>query len=227
MIQVFLEFEQKLKLIQTIDQHASSVNQLSFLEEKDVLLSLSSDRTIVFNSMANDGNSIAFIPLRTLTFRQSPLSMAVIPGKPVQLAVITSDRQLHRYQCGNAQLEEAAKLLDKYLPVTIDQMVPITARSKDEEAEEGVQKVYDALVGVSSTDKSIRVQDLDSGLTLAKAYGHSESISGVCVLEGQFSNDSTKTIITCSRDGSVSKTSYYYPSYLLICAFLIITDIYR
>ena len=205
MVQIFRKIDQNLELIQTIDQHGSSVNQLCFSRAQDVLLSLSSDRTVVFSSMIEHGDSIAFVNIRTLTFKQSPLTMAVVTGKTEMLLVATTDKQLHRYQSATGQLESCVRLLDGNLPITIDTMVAHCRRGELQEEGGGKEKFCDSLIAFSTTDRSIRLHSLESGSTLAKVPGHSESVSGICVVDYLNDHKLASTAVTCSFDGSVRK----------------------
>ena len=217
MVQIFRMINQNLELIQTIDQHGSSVNQLSFLGAKDVLLSLSSDRTIVFSSMIEHGESIAFVNIRTLTFKQSPITMAVVPGKTEMLLVATTDKQLHRFQSATGQLESCVRMSDENLPITIDTMVAHRRRGELQEESGGKEKFSDSLVAFSTTDRSIRVHDLDTGSTLAKVPGHSESVSGICIVDYLNDHKLASTAVTCSFDGSVGKTPFLRVFSLIDC----------
>ena len=121
--------------------------------------------------------------------------MALNSQVPESLIVATADKQLHRYSTASGQLKNVVRTTDTHLPITMDAMTAHILRADE--------KWSSVLIGYSATDRSIRVQDVESGATLAKGYGHSESISAVCILDKAHLNDSTTTIITSSLDGSV------------------------
>ena len=197
MIQIFWVKASKLELIQTIDHHGSSVNKLLMLEGDSLLLSLSSDRTVTVNLMVAGEASPAFVHQRTLSFKHSPLAMAVTPGASEFLYVTTADKQLHRYSLMTGQLQQSVRIVDNHRPITMDAML---VQRNDLDG-----RLHDLLVGYSATDRSIRVQENIGGSGLAKEFGHSDCISSICVLRKvDAASTSTYTVVTSSVDGSVS-----------------------
>ncbi|KAK5997972.1 Mitogen-activated kinase-binding 1-like protein [Cladobotryum mycophilum] len=58
----------------------------------------------------------------------------------------------------------------------------------------------DFLLGVSNTDKSIRLYDSNSGVFLDREWGHTEAINGVCLVDD---NDGGKKAVSVALDGTI------------------------
>ena len=205
-VQLFQKQSSELVLFQTIDQHGSSVNELRFLESGRVLLSSSSDRTIMINTLARGEHSMAFVPTRIITLKQSPMSMALSPDDSGILVVTTMDKQLHRYELNSGQPIGSHRLMDDN---SLVMLASTTTQTID-----NLGTSLRILLGVSSTDKSVRIHDFDTGSTLAKGYGHSEGISSTTLI--QENSDPMKfTVVSTGLDGTVMLWDLTYVSRLL------------
>lgn len=196
-IQVFELRSSELHLIQTIDQHGSAVNHILLLDEGSTLLSSSSDRTVIIHILVLAEDSMAYIPTRIITLKSAPLSMCTVWDDPTVLVVSTIDRQVYKYEIGTGRQFQGVHLMDNENneSLLLESMVTHTFNIAGE--------ALPILIGVSSTDKSLRVLDLESGLTIAKEYGHSEGISGVAVMTRDDGEDSGYTLVSTGLDGTV------------------------
>lgn len=196
-MQVFKLRSSILSLIQTIDQHGSSVNQVLFQDGGSVLLSSSSDRTIVIHTLVLAEDSMAYIPTRIITLKSTPLSMCTAWNDPTVLVVSTTDKQVYKYDVSTGQQIQGIHLTDNdnNESLLLDSIITRTFNLAGE---------IPILIGVSSTDKSLRVIDLESGMTIAKEYGHSEGISGVALIEkDDGGGHSGYTLVSTGLDGTV------------------------
>lgn len=186
-------------LLQTIvDQHGSSINQLLFLEKGRILLSSSSDRTVSIHALAIANASMAYIATRTITLKASPMSMTVTPEDPTILIISTMDRQLHKYDVSTGQLIYSVRLWDDETHESI-LLSSITMRT-----DENHGSFRRIVLGVSSTDKSVRVHDLETGATIVKDYGHSEGISDIATIQNEvLRGNACYTLISTSFDGTI------------------------
>jgi hypothetical protein len=196
-VQVYNKSDGGLGLIQTIDHHASSVNNLLFLDEGRTLCSASSDRTIVIHTLVSTEDNRAFIAARILTTKQSPISIASWPNDPQALVVTTMDKQLHKYHLNSGLCSNTIRLTDEVQgPVTLAALTtrvigsfPVPAR---------------LAFGISITDKSVRVHDMDSGNTVLKDYGHSEGLTSVMIIDEETRDTTTKIrLASTGLDGTV------------------------
>ena len=196
MIQIFEKQVDGLSLVQTIDQHVSSVNRISLLGDKPLLVSLSSDRTVNISSLASLGDSKAFVNVQTIMLKHSPLSCALNPQDSGTLIITTADKQCLLYQIVTGQMISATKLLDDGGPVT---MQSLTLRRYVIDG-----RLKSVLFGNSA--KSIRVHDLETGAGLVSSSGQSEALTSTTVLHESRDGDFIKsTLITTSYDGTVRK----------------------
>ena len=195
-VQVYSKENSVLSLLQTINHHGSSVNSLCFLDQGKLLLSSSSDRTIMVNALAESEGSKAFIPFKIITLKQSPISMSSSLDEPGVLLVTTMDKQLHRFLLPSGQLVNSVRLMDESTSVLLSSITSKMLHCG------GI--CFQLLVGFSATDKSVRIHDTETGLTILKDYGHSENVSDMIIFNCETSNGKTKyTIVSTSFEGTV------------------------
>ncbi|KAF2839571.1 WD40 repeat-like protein [Patellaria atrata CBS 101060] len=200
MVQVFERKAENWNLLQTLDEHVGSVTGLLFSPNGDRLLSSSSDRTVVmreFVSREEDGMSFqAFLILRTITLKSSPISMVLDTDRDEALIVSTVDRNVHLYDLRNGRIINSFKVSDTEGgdPVVLSGLatIPLPARAS-------------ILAGISSTDKSVRLYD-DNGNLVCRDWGHTEGISGIALLtatEGPDESYSKRILVTVAVDGTI------------------------
>ena len=196
--QVFRRTSSTLELLQTIDHHASSVHELQFLNEGNTLLSSSSDRTIIIHTLATVHESMAYIPTRIITLKSSPVSMTTAWDGATLLFVSTIDRQVYKYELSTGLQIQSARLVD----YENNDTVLLSSMRVQEIKVSG--KPLQIVIGVSSTDKSLRVHDPTTGRTLLKEYGHSEGITDVAIIKrSNEPNKSDYTLVSTGQDGTI------------------------
>lgn len=203
MIQLFQKCDESIELIQTMDDHVGAVGQLLFSRDGEKLLSCSSDRTILIRNRVTreeDGaTAVAYLISKTITLKSSPVSMTFSPGNSNILVVSTMDRCVQIIDLSSGRFVHAFRATDSESP----DAVVLSALTVASEVPGESPKM---LVGVSSTDKSIRVYDMDRDLLLTGEFGHAEGISDVLLLESpQNTPDrpAKRTLITVGIDGVV------------------------
>ena len=197
-VQIFEMQRSDLVLIQTIDQHTSSVNEVCFLDGGSTLLSSSSDRTIIIHTLAFAQGLMAYVPTRIITLKTTPLSMTIALDDPSMLLVSTIDRQVFKYEMSTGRQLQGMHLIDN------DSNESILLSSMTTLTFDIAGNSLSVVIGVSSTDKSIRVHDLETGMTLFKDYGHSEGVSDVAVVKRDNDvDDISYTLISTGLDGTV------------------------
>lgn len=190
-------------MIQTMDDHVGAVNQLLFINDGEKLLSGSADRTVrVRNRVTREDNgsmAIAYLVSKVITLKASPISMTLSPEDANILVVSTIDRCVQHYDM------VTGRVLHSFRPADPDSSDTVVMSSLTV-AEEIPGQSPKLLVGVSGTDKSIRVYDIDRAALLTGEFGHTEGVSDVCLLEcGSDSPDQPvfRTIISSGIDGIV------------------------
>ena len=197
-VQVFQILSFRLDLLQTIDQHSSAVNAIVFMPEGVSLLSSSSDRTIIIHSLAAAADSLAYIPMRVITLKSSPISMSLAPDGSSTLRVSALDRQIHQYDIASGRHIHSMKMIDHD---SNESVLLSNLLSLDVEGPRGLVRL---MIGVSS-DKSIRVYDRDTGSLISKEYGHSEGISGIEIVQHITKEDYPEyKVVTTGMDGTVT-----------------------
>ncbi|KAJ9374162.1 hypothetical protein DTO282E5_1084 [Paecilomyces variotii] len=202
MVQLFNRTQDGLELIQTLDDHVGAVGQLLFMNDGDRLLSCSADRTVIIREkVARESNGalpFAFIMSKVITLKASPVSMTLAPDDPDILILSTIDRHIQRFEIPTGKHIHSFRASD---PETGDTVVMGSLAAVAEIPGQSPK----LLLGVSTTDKSIRVYDLERGVLLNREFGHTEGVSGILLLESQSnsSNAPVRSLISTGLDGIV------------------------
>ncbi|KAL2833001.1 quinon protein alcohol dehydrogenase-like superfamily [Aspergillus cavernicola] len=203
MVQLFERRDDRLQLIQTMDDHVGAVSQLLFVNGGEKLLSSSADRTVLIRERvsreADGATAIAYLISRVIHLRSSPVSMSLSPDEPENLVFSTVDRCVWQYDMRSGRHIHSFRAADTESNDTVV-MGSLTVTS----AVSG--RSPKLLIGVSGTDKSIRVYDLEKGALLTGEFGHTEGVSDVRLLEKypSGSNSSPERILISSGiDGVV------------------------
>ena len=197
-IQIFLHRSSQLDILQTIDQHLSTVNQILCNDDGSHLLSSSSDRTVVVHSLATLNDSIAYVVMHIITLKTSPISISLVPNDFSALLITTLDKQIHHYAIPSCQHIRSLRVTDieNNEPVLLDDLIVLDMKSPG--------CMVRVMFGFQAADKTIRIHDYETGATLSKEYGHSEGISSIafaqyCSENGYLQN----SLITTGMDGTI------------------------
>ena len=188
-----------MELIQTLDDHTATVNDLSFTDDGSSLLSMSSDRTILVRKIARvEGENLAFLPVRVITMKATPVSFGLVSSEPDNIIISTMDKQVQKYDIRSGRLLNTFKVQD---PMNGENVLMNSLQ---------VQKVGEGpdermiLFGASSLDRAIRVHDCNKGILLAREQSQT-AVSAVKVLarheEGILTS---RFLVSCGLDGTVS-----------------------
>lgn len=197
-LQVFRKNSTGLLLIQTISDHVASVNSIIILADGSTLLSSSSDRTIAVRTIAMKADkTLAFIPSRVIALKATPVAMSVSPYKPNVLVVSTMDRQIQKYDLFSGRILSNLKASDSvgHDPVILSSLLAQNIIHDEKGAF--------VLLGVSSSDRSIRLYDNESGSMLAKEHGQLMVTSIAFTQQINESGEFTNLIISAGLDGTV------------------------
>lgn len=202
MVQVFRLQPENLDLIQTTDDHIAAVNQLAFSHDGCTLLSCSSDRTIVVREKAIRESGaeaiVAFLQTRIITIKSSPLSMCLVPDKGNILYISALDRQITKVDFVTGTILDSFKVADHdsddHAVLNAIQVIP----------NPNLGNYRSLLVGSSSTDKSVRIYDLDKQSLLSKESAHTEGISDLALLRRDPGQDVSKnSFISTGHDSTI------------------------
>ncbi|KAI0552817.1 WD domain-containing protein [Xylaria curta] len=174
-------------------EFAARVSQV-LIPSTEKIITCSMDRTVQIHDLVTkegDPNVIAAIPSRTLPLKASPQSMAVGPdGK--HLFVSQGERSVHVFDLETGKLSSSFKCSDEggANSVILDCLTTHSATEQEPAF----------LLGLSNTDKSIRMYDIQTGHFLAREWGHTEAIQGVALIE---EDESNRKIVSVGSDGTI------------------------
>ena len=201
-VQLFRKDDDNVELVQTMGDHVGAVAQLLFIDGGQKLLSCSADRTVLVREQMvreEEGGSstFAYVISRVITSKSSPVSMALMPNYSDILVFSTVDRCIQKYNLSTGRHISSFRASD-YETSDAVVMSSLTMSA-------GIPGHSPALlVGVSTTDKSIRTYDIERETLLTGEFGHTEGISALYLVDDQPSADSDKRLlVSAGIDGVI------------------------
>ena len=169
-----------------------------FTNRASTLISISSDRTISIRKwVCGAQDSQAYVSFQLITLKASPVSVAGVVHDPDQIVLSTMDRQIQKYNIASGRLLHSFKVSDSYANEAI--LLNCLSVCDFGEADNKTR----LLIGASSTDKTIRVHDYESGSLLAKEHGQN-AVSTIRLVEGPEDNNPTQRyLVSCGFDGTM------------------------
>ncbi|KAJ3085934.1 hypothetical protein HK102_013673 [Quaeritorhiza haematococci] len=178
----------RLELIQTLDDHSSSITAIRFAEDGRRLISCAADKSIVFRQMADPMDDPEYITYHNSTGRSTVYDMD-IESSHKYIATVAQDRRLNVFSVNTG------KPIRSYRPD------PVEDPGLENGSGGGFIKVSMDPAGLyaatSASDKCIRVFDFYTGVCVARVVGHSELITSV-----KFTQDCSRLIST-GGDGCI------------------------
>jgi WD40 repeat protein len=197
-VQVFSRTGETWDLLQTLDEHVGAVNGIQFSRNGKRLVSSSSDRSIVVRDLLSrddgaGGTIRAFIMLRAIMLKASPVSLTWDIDHDDVLLISSIDRQVHRYDSRNGQCLSSFRACDTDGgdAVILSSLVHIPRGWSSS-----------LIAGVSSTDKSIRIYE-ENGTLIARDWGHTEGVSDISLIQKVNEEDNDKSLVTVAVDGTI------------------------
>lgn len=177
---------------QTLEFSARVVQVL--IPSDDKILTCSLDRTVQIHDLVSkegEPHVRAAIPLRVISLKASPCSMAMSSnGKSVYVSLL--DRSICQFDIETGRLVNSFKCIDEagIDSVVVDSLIYGQVAALD----------TSFLLGLSNTDKSVRIYDPQTGAFLDREWGHTEAINGVVMLED---GETRKKIVSVGSDGTI------------------------
>lgn len=177
---------------QTLEFAARVVQVL--VPSADKVITCSMDRTLqVHDLVTKEGepDAMAAIPSKSFPLKSSPASMAVdADGKFLFVSLL--DRSLCIFDLESGKLANSFKCTDESgtESVVLDSLTARAATDKEPAL----------LLGISNTDKSIRIYDGQTGSFLDREWGHTEAINGVALIEDE---SSKRRVVSVGSDGTI------------------------
>lgn len=177
---------------QTLEFTARVVQVL--IPSEEMLLTCSLDRTLqVHELMSKEGEPevMAAIPLKVISLKASPSSMTMAPGgKSAYVSLL--DRSVCQFDIESGRLANSFKCIDEggIESVVLDSLT--YGQSTIQESS--------FLLGISNTDKSVRIYDSHTGAFLDREWGHTEAINGVLLLDDE---GGSRKVVSVGSDGTI------------------------
>ena len=179
----------EIEHFQTLE-FAAKVVKVLITEEKIFTCSL--DRTLqVHDIVSKEGqpDAIAAIPSRVITLKASPTCMTMGPTDE-SVFVSLLDRSICQYDVMTGRLIKSFKCIDEsgIESAVLDSLILGKCPNKD------------FLLGISNTDKSVRVYDAQTGAFLDREWGHTEAIKGITLIEDE---DGSRKVVSVGCDSTI------------------------
>ncbi|KAK4189943.1 WD40-repeat-containing domain protein [Podospora australis] len=177
---------------QTLEFTAKVVQVLIPTEDKIITCSL--DRTIQIHDLVSkegEPEVMAAIHSKVISLKASPSSMTITPDEKA-IFVSLLDRSVCHFDFATGRMLGSFKCNDEagLESVVLESLTWGNLTSGD----------LSFLLGISNTDKSVRIYDAQSGLFLDREWGHTESINGVILVDDE---NAGKRVISVGEDGTI------------------------
>ncbi|KAF7539440.1 hypothetical protein G7054_g2126 [Neopestalotiopsis clavispora] len=182
----------RFELFQTLE-FPSKVTQV-VIPSPDKIITCSLDRSLQVYEIVRkeyDGDDLAAFAVRSFPLKTSPTSVVVSPdGKTITVSL--TDRSAYIYDLETGKLVKSFKCTDEVgvESVVLDDLIYRPERGREPPF----------LLGLSNTDKSVRLYNATTGAFLDREWGHTEGISGVALVE---ENDGFEKVVSVGSDGTI------------------------
>ncbi|KUI57725.1 Mitogen-activated protein kinase-binding protein 1 [Cytospora mali] len=180
-------------LLQTLEFPARVTNLI--LSSDDKIITCSLDRNMQIHELVgkeDEPHSFAAIHFRSIALKASPTSMA-LDSSCRTIFVSSVDRAIYQFDIESGRQINAFKCTDEKGTenVVVESLVFGSSKSDDEPS---------FLLGLSNTDKSVRVYDSNTGAFMDREWGHTESINGVALVDDR---GTARKIVSVGCDGTI------------------------
>ncbi|ROW06411.1 hypothetical protein VMCG_04362 [Cytospora schulzeri] len=180
-------------LLQTLEFPARVTNLILSSDEKVITCSL--DRNMQIHELVSkddEPQAVAAIHARSIALKASPTSMALDSGCR-SIFVSSVDRAIYQFDLESGRQLNSFKCTDEKGTenVVVESLVFGSSKCGDEGS---------FLLGLSNTDKSVRVYDSNTGAFMDREWGHTESINGVALVNDR---DTARKVVSVGCDGTI------------------------
>lgn len=180
------------ELLQTLE-YPSRVTDL-LLSPDQKIITCSMDRNIRVHELISkigEPDTLAAVQCRSIAIKASPTSMALDPDSRT-LWASALDRTVYQFDLETGRQLAAFKCVDENGSETAV-LDSLTFGSADATGSS-------FLLGMSNTDKSIRMYDPNTGAFVDREWGHTESINGVALVED---GEASRKAVSAGCDGTI------------------------
>jgi WD40 repeat protein len=177
---------------QTLEFSAKVVQVL--IPNEDKVLTCSLDRTLQIHDLVSkegEPDAMAAIPFKSISLKASPSAMTVTTDEKA-VFVSLLDRSVCQYDFSNGRILGTFKCNDEagLDSVVLESLTHSQPGSNDPPF----------LLGISNTDKSVRVYDTQAGCFIDREWGHTEAINGAVLIDGE---ESGRKVVSVGEDGTI------------------------
>lgn len=192
-VQIFHRImNRSFELLQTLE-YPSRVTDL-LLSPDQRIITCSMDRNIRVHELVSkigEPGSLAAVQCRSIAIKASPTSMALDPDSSA-LWASALDKTVYQFDLETGRQLAAFKC--------VDESGSETAVLDSLNFGPGDTTGSSFLLGLSNTDKSIRMYDPNTGAFVDREWGHTESINGVALVED---DQTSRKVVSVGCDGTV------------------------
>lgn len=180
-------------LLQTLEFPTRVTNLI--LSPDDKVITCSLDRNMQVHELVSkdeEPQTVAAIHARSIALKASPTSMA-LDSNCRSIFVSSVDRAIYQFDLESGRQINNFKCTDEKGTenVVVESLVFGSSKSYDEGS---------FLLGLSNTDKSVRVYDSNTGAFMDREWGHTESINGVALVDDR---GTARKVVSVGCDGTI------------------------
>lgn len=185
-------------LLQTLEFPARVTNLI--LSSDDKVITCSLDRNMQIHELVSkdeEPQAVAAIYARSIALKASPTSMT-LDASCRSIFVSGVDRAIYQFDLETGRQINSFKCTDEKGTenVVVESLVYGSSKGDDEGP---------FLLGLSNTDKSVRVYDSNTGAFMDREWGHTESINGVALVDDRDDDDddAARKVVSVGCDGTI------------------------
>src|SRR5690606_27158353 len=133
---------------------------------------------------------------RKYSLKASPVHMTPLSDTSSMLMISTMDRQISKYDLVSGRSVQGFRAADESGDAVVMDALTLSREGG------GLCKGGRWLIGVSTTDKSIRLYDLE-GKLIEKEWGHTEGVTDIALLENAQEDEAKDMLISTGSDGTI------------------------
>lgn len=180
-------------LLQTLEFPARVTNLA--LSPDDKIITCSIDRNMQVHELVSkedEPQSLAAIQRKSIPLKATPTSIA-LDTNCRSIFMSSVDRAIYQFDLESGRQTGYFKCTDEKGTenVVVESLVFGSPKSGDEPP---------FIVGLSNTDKSVRVYDANTGAFMDREWGHTESINGVALVDD---GDAARKVVSVGCDGTI------------------------
>ncbi|ORZ02621.1 hypothetical protein BCR43DRAFT_481844 [Syncephalastrum racemosum] len=188
------DIQSDFRLVQTLDDHSSSITAVKFSKGAKRILSCGADKGIIFRSL-DTLDTPRYITYHNYSGRSTVFDMSLDSLSERYIATVTGERRLIIFNTDNGKPVKAC------IPETAEEAAStLNENSGGSLINIDLDPFSGTFAVTSGSDRCLRLFDLTNGICIARACAHAELITAVKFLRTSY--DALRVVSTCS-DGTI------------------------